>query len=89
MEKIGIKIVVAERQGMRRYLYPVRVKLPSLYRRLAGGLAVAEADGTLVPAVVESTPERRFVLLVRRLAGAARIPRADAGPGRSCHGSRA
>ena len=57
MEKIGIKIVVAERHGIRRYLYPIRVKLPSLYRRLAGSLAVAEGDGTLVPAVVESSAD--------------------------------
>ena len=56
MEQIGIKIIVAERHGMRRYLYPVRVKLPSLYRRLVGNLAVAEVDGALVPAVVEATP---------------------------------
>ncbi len=89
MEKLGIKIVVAERHGIRRYLYPVRVKLPSLYRRLAGTLVVAEADGTSIPSLVEATEsgdlsclfavslaphESRELMLVRADADSAVVP---------------
>ena len=53
---MGIKLVVEEMGGIRRFLYPMKVRLPAIYRRSIGKLAVAEADGRLVPSHVADTP---------------------------------
>jgi hypothetical protein len=56
MERMGINFRVEERSGIRRFLYPLKARLPSMYRRSIGKLAVAEADGRLVPSHVAVTP---------------------------------
>ncbi len=51
-ESMGIKLAVTEVHGMRRYLYPLRVKIPAVYRRSVGKLALADTNGNLIPSHV-------------------------------------